>query len=175
MFIRLVSPNLNQIHRKIMGDAGVAGSVPLLNDSCLFPALNAKSTQAQDVAEEYVPIDIGEKDQIRKFCDWQGIELPQLFQLTWAIVLRTYTGSKSPLFRYVDGHNNGLLCSLHLSEKHGTAFLAKDFEFWEYDALDHAQHSVNSAVTWNISNKSYSEQVRSREQCGYGDARSPMC
>ena len=143
-----------------MGDAGVAGPVPFPSDSCLFPPLNTKCTQCQDIAEEYVPMNLEEKYQIQKFCDLQGIELPQLFQLTWAIVLRTYTGSKSPLFRYVDGQNNGLLCFLHLSEKHGTAFLAKNFDFWEDTALGNARHSVNSAITWNTTNKSHLGQVR---------------
>lgn len=143
-----------------MGDAGVAGLVPFPSDSCLFPALNTKSPQSQDVAEEYAPIDLGKKDQIRKFCDSQGIELIQLLQFTWAIVLRTYTGSKSPLFKYVDGQTSSLLCSLHLSEKHGTAFLAKNVVFWEDVALENAQHSVNSAITWNTRGKGLSEQVR---------------
>ncbi|KAI9368043.1 hypothetical protein BJX61DRAFT_546918 [Aspergillus egyptiacus] len=141
-----------------MGDAGVVGPVPFASDSCLFPALNTKPTLCQEIAEEDVPIDSGQKYQIQRFCDLQGIELPRLFQVTWAIVLRTYTGSKSPSFRYVDGQKNGLL-RLHLSEKHGTASLAKSFDFWEDTALGNAQHSVNSAMIWNTTNKRHSGQV----------------
>lgn len=155
-----------------MGDAGVGGSMPFPSDSCLFPALNTLSDQSQD-SVEYVPVNLEKKDQIRKFCDSRGIELLQLLQLTWAIVLRTYTGSKCPLFRYVDGQKIGLLCSLDLSEKHGTASLAKNVVFWEDAAMGHAQRFVNSAITWNAGNKGHSEQVRSREQLGSSDAEKP--
>ena len=149
-----------------MGDAGVAGLVPFPSDSCLFPALDTTDTQSHDVAEEYLPIDLEKKDQFRRFCDSQGIELIQLLQLTWAIVLRTYTGSKSPMFKYVDGQNSGLLCSLNLSEKDETASLARNFDFWEDAALGNAQHSVNSAIIWNTRCKSLSEEVRSKgEPC----------
>lgn len=156
-----------------MGDADVGGFVPFPGDSCLFPALNTISVQSQDAVEEYVPIDLEKKDQIRKFCNSQGIELPQLLQLTWAIVLRTYTGSKSPLFRYVDGKKTGLLCSLDLSEKHETAFLAKDVLFREDAAMERTQHCVNTAVTWNTGKNGHAEQVRSRERLRSSDAEKP--
>lgn len=155
-----------------MGDASVDDCMPLPSDPCLFPVLNTFSGQSQD-SVKYVRVGL-EKNQIRKFCDSWDIELPQLLQLTWVIVLRTYTGSKCPLFRYVDSQQIGLLCSLDLSEKQRTASLAKNIVFWEDAAMGLAQCFVNTAVTWNAGNKGHSKQVRSRKQHESSDAEKNL-
>lgn len=144
-----------------MGDAGVAnGQIPFPWDPCLFPALNTLSGEKQDLLES-VPVELGPRDHIETFCNSRGIELPRLFQVAWAIVLRTYTASECPLFGYVDGRTGSLLCSLDLSENEETASLAQKVVLWEDYAMENAERRLNSAVTWNNHDSTAcSDQVR---------------
>lgn len=133
-----------------MGDASVGdGRVPFLCDPCLFPALNTLSGEKQDL-QESVPVELNPRDDIDTFCKSRGIELPQLLQVAWAIVLRVYTASEYALFRYAEGRNSSLLCSLDFSEnQEDTSALAQKMAVWEDYQTDDAERRLNSAVTWN--------------------------
>lgn len=82
----------------------LVGKEGKISDPCHFPIITDGVNQNKAETHQYrrvTPIDIGQYgdgNELRDFSLKHNIDLPTLFQLTWAIVLATYIGTKHVSF-----------------------------------------------------------------------------
>lgn len=73
-------------------------------EPCLFPVLSAGQQQGNDNDKESLGahmLTLDNPSQIQAYCRTSGVTLSTLLQLTWALVVRAYTGSDEVLFGYL--------------------------------------------------------------------------
>ncbi|KAL4916012.1 hypothetical protein BDW62DRAFT_203163 [Aspergillus aurantiobrunneus] len=138
-----------------MGDNG---AVPFPGEPCFFPILNTVSGESRYLVES-VPVDLHFQAKIQECHESQELEVPQLLQTSWAVVLSAYTRSTYPSFSYADDQNGSLLCALDLSEKQETSSLADRLAVYEDSTVKDAKGWVNTAVTWNSGTAGCSNQI----------------
>lgn len=68
-------------------------------EPCLFPSLVEEGRREKSLGSEILVLP--DNSQMQKFCKNMGITMSALFQLVWALVLRSYTGSDEICFGYV--------------------------------------------------------------------------
>ncbi|KAL4931018.1 nonribosomal peptide synthetase fmqA [Aspergillus undulatus] len=127
---------------------GSIDTVPFPGELCFFPILNAVSGEKRELVES-VPVNLDFQTKIQTCREAQGLEIPQLLQASWAVMLSAYTRSKYPSFSYADDQNGRLLCSVDLSENREMSSLADRLAVYEDSTVEDAKGWVNSAVTWN--------------------------
>jgi amino acid adenylation domain-containing protein len=75
-------------------------------EPCNIPELTpAESKLTQPVDSVICDVPIADVQRITAFCGIHGVTLANLMQLAWAVVLRTCTGSESPVFGYLQSHS----------------------------------------------------------------------
>lgn len=88
-------------------DGNAACWAPAGHAPCLFPILNAGSSQDDARASVAVPV-VGLC--MANFCAEHPVSPLQLLQVTWGIVLRSYTATNEPWFLCRDGGSSSIDC-----------------------------------------------------------------
>jgi amino acid adenylation domain-containing protein/non-ribosomal peptide synthase protein (TIGR01720 family) len=70
-------------------------------EPCLFPSLVEEGRREKSLGSEILILKDNQNVQMQEFCKDMGITMSTLFQLVWALVLRSYTGSDEICFGYV--------------------------------------------------------------------------
>ncbi|KAL4757180.1 uncharacterized protein BDW70DRAFT_163771 [Aspergillus foveolatus] len=80
----------------------LAGTEP-----CLFPSLSSESGEADETSIARLVIE--EVEDLRQACDQSDISPAAVFQLTWGIIIRCYTGLLEVCFGFSESDQAGLL------------------------------------------------------------------
>lgn len=79
-------------------------------EHCRFPALSdSPSTEV-----EAIDMQFDDGSELLKFCEREDVSLTNVIQLTWAIILKCYTGDEQICFGYMTKENNLLPIRLDL-------------------------------------------------------------
>jgi hypothetical protein len=118
-------------------------------EPCLFPVLNTALTGSGCCACRTTPLQTS-KHAIVNFSAANNVPPQNLFQLTWALVLRAFTGSQRPAFVYVgelDGEatQHGI-CKIDLHDNDEVSNLIQALE--TTSSLPDAKH-LNTGLGYN--------------------------
>ncbi|KAF7597027.1 hypothetical protein BBP40_011393 [Aspergillus hancockii] len=150
-----------------MGEPGESTDVKSgWNKSCLFPKLRNDFDAGSHEMEATVVVPLDHPNLVLDFCERHGVQVPQVLQLSWGIVLQSYTASEHILFGYVDdrmGINDSAVCCLDLTES-GTPIQELIQRLCYIDLSSMGSNSDqtlwNTTIMWNRTEKC-SRQVKS--------------
>ncbi|KAI9038003.1 acetyl-CoA synthetase-like protein [Aspergillus affinis] len=157
-----------------MGEARESNWTPAVNEACSFPIFNT-AFDGEDTHRSTL-IELTSYHEIVEFVERNGIELPQLLQVAWAFLLRSYIGTDRPIFGYFTGQHpspesHGVLCALDLEEDKEIVHLARSIVCWN-DVLPRKEvKRLDTAVIWNYLDVAHSSSVCIEAQ-SQGDACS---
>jgi amino acid adenylation domain-containing protein/non-ribosomal peptide synthase protein (TIGR01720 family) len=69
---------------------------------CIFPSLGIKVQGREQLTLKLVPFSFDIGRRLQSFCQHHGITISNLLQVAWGLLLRTYTGSESVCFGYLN-------------------------------------------------------------------------
>lgn len=68
---------------------------------CLFPKLTDELPPSNENELQVTPVELEAPSELHNFCETFGFTISNLFQLAWALVLRSYTGLDTVCFGYI--------------------------------------------------------------------------
>jgi amino acid adenylation domain-containing protein len=171
----------DELLRNRMGDASTEDrrtAIPF--EPCQFPGL--KSAVDEQGSSGWVPVQFISDEKLQRVYSAHGVEPQELLQVSWGILLRAYTASDYPAFRYFKGDmtqpatrddhdHDGLICSLDLSENDEPRRLVDKMRFWDGSWLEDAATQLNTALSWNRRTECSSQLHVSLESFGAQTAR----
>ncbi|PLB48311.1 acetyl-CoA synthetase-like protein [Aspergillus steynii IBT 23096] len=140
-----------------MGDAQ-STRAPVVDEASVFPIFN--TCFDEEDAHNSIPIEIFPHDEILEFTKRNEIELSQLLQVAWAILLKSYIGTDRPVFRYFnDQHlsqkSHRMLCSLDMEEDKEIFDLTRSVVYTD-DCLRYSEDKqLDTAVLWDCPNTTH--------------------
>lgn len=142
-----------------MGNTNTEGPLTAIPfEPCQFPSL--KPAIDEQGSSELVPVQFASDEKLQRICIAHGLQPHELLQVSWGILLRAYTASDFPSFRYFEGSvtqpasqddhgHNGLICSMDLSENHEPRRLVENIRFWDESCPEDTVTQLNTALSWN--------------------------
>ncbi|PLB45141.1 acetyl-CoA synthetase-like protein [Aspergillus steynii IBT 23096] len=71
-------------------------------EPCVLPTLCDQKAEGEGRSQFVASVDLGSGAQLHTFCQHHEVTLANLFQVAWGLLLRTYTGSSSICFGYLN-------------------------------------------------------------------------
>lgn len=135
-----------------MGKQQLSDMASSASEASLFPIFNT-SFDGEDTHQS-VPVNLDPPDGAFEFFERNNIGLPQLLQIAWAVLLKSYIGTDRPLFHYFDkqkstSQRHGTICSLDLEEDREISVLARSVVYRNGVLLRDEEKRLGTAILWD--------------------------